>query len=182
MDEGFLPENCSRDPRDVQHPDVILPPCHQVPFIGLGYQPVGSHAHREFRAKIGAITQLKHLVAPQGGLDRFQVRQRRLGLEPARRVQVDFLAGGGLLSPAAADRLEELCRRSQALTRQRFGKVIGSEFILERSAGESLLKIVQIQKFEKHAMRWTFLFYSADGQWVLNACTFDDKIQTVFEE
>jgi 2-iminoacetate synthase len=29
-----------------------------------------------------------------------------------------------LLSPAAAGRLEELCRRSQALTRQRFGRVI----------------------------------------------------------
>ncbi|HAV61460.1 MAG TPA: 2-iminoacetate synthase ThiH [Verrucomicrobiales bacterium] len=29
-----------------------------------------------------------------------------------------------LISPAAAGRLEELCRRSQALTRQRFGKVI----------------------------------------------------------
>jgi hypothetical protein len=65
---------------------------------------------------------------------------------------------------------------------QRFGKVIGSEFILERSAGESLLKIVQIQKFEKHAMRWNFLFYSADGKWVLNACTFDDKLQSVFDE
>ncbi len=29
-----------------------------------------------------------------------------------------------LLSPAAANRLEELCRRSQALTRQRFGRVV----------------------------------------------------------
>lgn len=33
----------------------------------------------------------------------------------------DFAA---LLSPAAGERLEELCRRSQVLTRQRFGKVI----------------------------------------------------------
>jgi 2-iminoacetate synthase len=29
-----------------------------------------------------------------------------------------------LLSPAASTRLEELCRRSQSLTRQRFGKTI----------------------------------------------------------
>jgi hypothetical protein len=31
-------------------------------------------------------------------------------------------------------------------------------------------------------MRWNFLFYSADGKWVLNACTFDDKLQSVFDE
>src|SRR6266852_4236552 len=40
--------------------------------------------------------------------------KRRLGL-------ADFAQ---LLSPAAGELLEELCRRSQALTRQRFGKVI----------------------------------------------------------
>lgn len=38
----------------------------------------------------------------------------------ARTLQ-DFTV---LISPAAAGRLEELCRRSQALTRQRFGRVI----------------------------------------------------------
>ena len=38
----------------------------------------------------------------------------------ARTLQ-DFAV---LISPAAAGRLEELCRRSQAVTRQRFGRVI----------------------------------------------------------
>lgn len=64
----------------------------------------------------------------------------------------------------------------------RFGKILGSEFISEKVAGKSLLKIVQIQKFEKHIMRWNFIFYSPDGRWVLNTFNFDDNIRSVFED
>jgi len=64
----------------------------------------------------------------------------------------------------------------------RFGKIIGSEYIKEKSIGKSLLQIVQIQKFEKHIMRWNFIFYNPDGKWVLNTFNFDDNIRAVFEE
>jgi hypothetical protein len=64
----------------------------------------------------------------------------------------------------------------------RFGKIIGSEFIKEKSVGKSLLQIVQIQKFEKHIMRWNFIFYGPNGKWVLNTFNFDDKIHAMFEE
>ncbi|MDO8682998.1 MAG: hypothetical protein Q7N50_05890 [Armatimonadota bacterium] len=64
----------------------------------------------------------------------------------------------------------------------RFGKIIGSEFINEKMIGKSLLQIIQLQKFQKHAMRWRFIFYSPDGKWVLNTFNFDDKIQLLFGE
>jgi len=64
----------------------------------------------------------------------------------------------------------------------RFGKILGSEFISEKLVGKSLLKIVQIQKFEKHIMRWNFIFYSPKGKWVLNTFNFDDKINAMFDE
>jgi nucleoside recognition membrane protein YjiH len=64
----------------------------------------------------------------------------------------------------------------------RFGKILGAEFIKEMTVGKSLLKIVQIQKFEKHIMRWSFIFYSPDGKWVLNSFNFDDNIRSMFEE
>jgi len=64
----------------------------------------------------------------------------------------------------------------------RFGKILGAEFIIEKAVGKSLLKIVQIQKFEKHIMRWNFIFYSPNGKWVLNTFNFDDQIHSMFDE
>ena len=63
-----------------------------------------------------------------------------------------------------------------------FGKTLGTEFIGEKTVGKSLLKIVQIQKFETHIMRWNFIFYSPDGKWVLNSFNFDDEIYSLFDE
>jgi hypothetical protein len=54
--------------------------------------------------------------------------------------------------------------------------------ISEKTVGKSLLQIVQIQKFEKHIMRWRFIFYNPGGKWVLSTFNFDDKIQSLFEE
>jgi hypothetical protein len=64
----------------------------------------------------------------------------------------------------------------------RFGKIVGVEFISEKMVGKSLLQIVQIQKFEKHIMRWRFIFYNPEGKWVLNTFNYDDKIRSLFEE
>lgn len=68
------------------------------------------------------------------------------------------------------------------LMQGRFGKTVGMEFIREKSVGNSLLQIVQIQKFEKHVMRWNFIFYSAEDKWILNSFNFDDKIYSLFED
>ena len=64
----------------------------------------------------------------------------------------------------------------------RFGKIVGIEFISEKMVGKSLLQMVQIQKFEKHIMRWRFIFYDPEGKWVLNTFNYDDKIRSLFEE
>ncbi|HEX9445421.1 MAG TPA: hypothetical protein VGA73_14965 [Candidatus Binatia bacterium] len=68
------------------------------------------------------------------------------------------------------------------LLQGRFGKSLGAEFINERAVGRSLFQIVYLQKFEKHAMRWRFLFYGVNGKWSLNAINSDDKIHLWFGE
>jgi hypothetical protein len=62
----------------------------------------------------------------------------------------------------------------------RFGKTLGYEFVSEQMVGKSLLKVVHIQKYEKHIMRWNFIFYRPNGKWVLNTFTFDDNIRSMF--
>ncbi len=63
---------------------------------------------------------------------------------------------------------------------QRFGDAIGQEFIKEERVGESLLRLVYLQRYQRHAMRWYFVFYRNDDGWVLNTFRFDDGIQNMF--
>lgn len=62
----------------------------------------------------------------------------------------------------------------------RFGKPVGAEFISEDRVGESVMRIVQICRYEKHLTRWNFYFYRTPTGWVLNTFNFDDKIQALF--
>ena len=63
---------------------------------------------------------------------------------------------------------------------QRFGKAIGYDFIEIKEAGNALMQYVYIQKFEKHAMVWRFIFYKPQDTWLLNTWYFDDKVQGLF--
>lgn len=58
----------------------------------------------------------------------------------------------------------------------RFGKSIGYEFISESRAGDSVLKYVYLQKFEKHAIVWQFVFYRPGQAWILNSFKYRDSV------
>lgn len=63
---------------------------------------------------------------------------------------------------------------------QRFGSVIGSEFVREDKVGDSLIRIVYLQRFDRHAMKWLFYFYRGSNGWILNTFRFDDNILSLF--
>ena len=63
---------------------------------------------------------------------------------------------------------------------QRFGKSVGWQFLKEDQAGDRLLRIEQLQLFERHATLWTFYFYRSPQGWVLNTFLFKDDIKTFF--
>jgi len=58
----------------------------------------------------------------------------------------------------------------------RFGKSIGYEFLSESRAGKSVIKFVYLQKFEKHAIVWQFIFYNPKGQWIMNSFKYSDSV------
>ncbi|MBJ7575465.1 hypothetical protein [Luteimonas sp. MC1828] len=62
----------------------------------------------------------------------------------------------------------------------RFGKSLGSELIRSDSVGESLVQVVQIHRFEKHATVWRFVFYRGGNGWVLNSFKYADDILIAF--
>lgn len=60
---------------------------------------------------------------------------------------------------------------------QRFGDPLGSEFIREECAGQSVIKFTYISRYDRHALRWRFYGYRGSKGWVINTFAFDDKLQ-----
>lgn len=71
--------------------------------------------------------------------------------------------------------VEELDKR-----KARYGEPIGVEFIQQNMVGESLTEFVYLEKFERHAIRWMFVFYKPETEWVFNNLTWDDKVRLLF--
>jgi hypothetical protein len=64
--------------------------------------------------------------------------------------------------------------------RRRFGDAIGYELIQEETAGDSIIRYTYIQKMERHAMVWFFVFYKPGNEWILDSWYFNDNIEEVF--
>ena len=67
------------------------------------------------------------------------------------------------------------------MSEQRFGNPIGYEFIKEDEVKETLIKYTYLEKFDKHAVRWIFVFYKPEEKWLVNHFVWDDNIQALFD-
>ena len=63
---------------------------------------------------------------------------------------------------------------------QRYGKPVGFDLVKVETAGNSLIQFAYLQKFERHALVWRFIFYQSNGLWMLNHWSFDDKVKMLF--
>ena len=64
--------------------------------------------------------------------------------------------------------------------KKRFGETLGSEYISTEKVGSSLIKILYIQKFERHIMYWSFYFYKPKDAWVLDTFQSNDSLRLLF--
>jgi hypothetical protein len=62
----------------------------------------------------------------------------------------------------------------------RYGKSLGFEYVGSRKVGESLVRIVYVERTEKHALPWTFYFYKTPFGWVLNGFHWNDQVPVLF--
>ena len=60
-----------------------------------------------------------------------------------------------------------------------YGKVLGFELYKQEKFGESLVRLIYVQRFEKHPIIWKFWIYKPAGTWRVNMVTFNDQL--VFE-
>ena len=62
----------------------------------------------------------------------------------------------------------------------RYGKPVGYEFVSQKRLGESLVRIVYLEKAEKHAYPWLFHFYRTRNGWVLDSFLWNDQASQLF--
>jgi len=64
----------------------------------------------------------------------------------------------------------------------RFGKPLGYELVKTERIGQSFVRYVYLQKFEKHALRWRVSFYRPRDAWMTNNFAFDDQLESLYVE
>jgi hypothetical protein len=62
----------------------------------------------------------------------------------------------------------------------RFGTPIGSDFIREDRAGDSLVRLTYIARYQRSATRWYFVFYRGEKGWVITDFKFDSNLIDLF--
>jgi len=84
------------------------------------------------------------------------------------------------LRPAKlASLLEEAVARRKEL-RKTLGLSLGSERVASDEAGERVVRISHIERFDKGAVVWRFLFYRADTSWQLVGLQETEDLSVLF--
>ena len=63
----------------------------------------------------------------------------------------------------------------------RFGNILGADYVGTKVAGSSFIEHTYIAKFEKHAVRYICVFYKPKANWIVNSIYWDDKTQLLFK-
>lgn len=63
----------------------------------------------------------------------------------------------------------------------RFGDSIGAEHVQTISAGSSLVRHVFLIKHQKHALKFSCVFYKPEDTWLVNAIVWDDQAHTLVD-
>jgi hypothetical protein len=123
-----------------------------------------------------AAATLKDPVAARTLTDRVMIKVGDGDAAAGLQLMQPFI----IVPPAEFDVMRDQLKLQEPMMAQRFGKSIGQEFIREDKIGDSLMRIVYLHRFEKHAMRWNFYFYRGTDGWVLNTFRTDDDVAQLF--
>ena len=60
-----------------------------------------------------------------------------------------------------------------------YGKFLGAENIINEKLSPSLIRIVQLAKYEKHPIVWEFYFYKKESNWAISQGIFGDRFENI---
>ncbi len=86
-----------------------------------------------------------------------------------------------LQSPEDFKSTVEASQTSRAQHSARYGKSVSYAFVGQRKVAESVLRLVYMEKTEKHALPWAFIFYKTPKGWMLSSFGWNDRLPQFFE-
>jgi len=93
----------------------------------------------------------------------------------------------GLLSPYALVDIRAMenarthARSSRMAIEALVGNSVGYEFIRSEKVGESLIKLTYIEKTERQAIPWQFIFYKAPTGWAVSTFSNGADVDSLFD-
>ena len=140
------------------------------------------------RSIFGSVFCLVLLVSQARAEEYKNEEAVRAGAEEAMKLisegkvaqAIDGLKKYWPLSSTEVDGLSSQIEKAMTVYSSRFGDSVGTEVLSERKVGKSFFQIQYLQKFSRHALIWTFRFYSPKNTWLLNSVNYSDKIQELF--
>lgn len=81
---------------------------------------------------------------------------------------------------AELEPVKEQAEKNQVFVKERFGQLCGYRLVKEEVVPEVCLRYTYVIKYEKHLVRWQFVFYKAKDRWQLNSFKWDDAIEALF--
>jgi hypothetical protein len=109
-------------------------------------------------------------------IDAFFKKYKEDGAGPA----IDYLFATNKYFTNSAG-IEQLKAKIDSL-RQAIGNYAGKELIVQKSASPSLVLYSYLVKHEMQPLRFTFIFYKAQNEWVLYRFKYDDQMDVELEE
>lgn len=102
-------------------------------------------------------------------------------------IREEFEGGLSLAKPywpvpeVEIDALANTINAQWPVVDQRFGPLIGSEFIRSEEAGDSLIRYYYLLKFKNNVMLWEFTFYQPKRDWIVQSITFGRELDSLFK-
>jgi hypothetical protein len=85
-----------------------------------------------------------------------------------------------LSAPELATRIEEAEERRREL-RKTLGLSLGHELRSRESAGDRVVRVTHLERFDKGAVVWRFVFYRADRAWALVDVSETSDLSVLFD-
>ena len=86
------------------------------------------------------------------------------------------------VSQARVDKIESETTEQLGMAELQFGKALDHSFVSAEQVQSSVLRFRFLQRFDRDAIFWEFVFYRPQNVWLINALGFDDEIRDLFKK